>query len=110
PFRRLDIGVVLALEGARLEKADAVAALGKRPDQAAIISGRTVPIGRQQAGAVEPDLHAVSFHSLRMTPREVRIAISSSTRCEQLWRARIVSRPLFARASAKSGSPLRMRI
>ncbi len=59
PVRRLDIAVLLPVEGVGFVEGDAVAAPGEVAQQAAIVGGGAVPVGGQQARSVEGDLHAV---------------------------------------------------
>ena len=60
PGRRLDVAVALALERIGLEEGDLVAARRERLEDAAVVGRRAVPVGREQARAVERDPHAAA--------------------------------------------------
>ena len=86
---------LLPVEDVGLVEGDVVAKRGERLQQAAIIGGGAVPVRRQQARPVEGDVHSAA--SRAEAPRPARrgtaatIASSSSTRCAQVWRWRMVS-------------------
>src|SRR3712207_1506295 len=98
--------MLLPVEGVGLVEGDGVAAPGEVAQQAAVVSGGAVPIGRQQARAVEGDLHAVISRGAE-APSLAVTARSSAARCAQVWRARIVARPLSTRARRRSASSRR---
>ncbi len=56
--RRLDVAMALPVEGVGLVEGDVVAVPRQLAQHAAIVGRRAVPVRRQQAGAVEGDLHA----------------------------------------------------
>ena len=96
---RLDVAMLMPIERVRFVEDDIVAMPRQRRQDAAVIGRRPVPIGGQQAGAVESDLHAG-------TPvwRLAATASSSSARWVQVWRARIVSSPEAIKDRRKAGS------
>ena len=57
PGRRRDVAMALPVEDVGLVEGDVVAERGERPQQAAIVGGGAVPVGRQQARTVEGDVH-----------------------------------------------------
>jgi hypothetical protein len=59
PVRIGEVAVLLALERVGLVEGDAMAAASERADDAAVVGRRTVPVGRDQAGAEERDIEAV---------------------------------------------------
>ena len=61
PLGRLDVAVLLAVEGVGLVEGDVVAMRRQRLEDAAIIGRGAVPVGRQQARSVEGDFHAASL-------------------------------------------------
>src|SRR5690606_18046665 len=112
PGRWRQVAALLAAEGVRLVEGHVIAEVGKRLDQAAIVSGGAVPIAGEKARTVEGELHDTNSGrgtDWRVTPRSERSPKSSSTRCAQVCRARIVSRPDRAseRASSESAKMLR---
>jgi hypothetical protein len=58
PGRIGDVAVGLALEGVGLVEHHLVAARRQRAQQAAVVSGRSVPVGRDEAGCEERNAHA----------------------------------------------------
>ena len=101
--------MALAIQDVRLIERDLVAICDERLQQAAIVSRGAVPVRRQQARSVEGDIHsAASRGGVGWVTDVVRhaemIVSNSSTRCAQVWRWRIVSRPLAANDLAKSRS------
>src|SRR5205085_2377230 len=103
PFGRLDVLVLLPVEGVGFVENDVVAAQGEVSEQAAIISRGAVPVRGEQAGAVKCDLHAVSLRSAGAAKLSA-MESNSRARWAQVWRVRMVSRPLFAREARRAGS------
>ena len=56
--------MLLTFEGVRLVERDAMTALVQRANDAAVIRGRAVPVGGDQAGTEERDLHAMPSFAL----------------------------------------------
>ena len=86
---------------------DLVPAPGEFAEDAPVIGRSPVPVGRQQAGSVERDLHAADAPSSR--PSVAAMDMSSRARWAQVWRARIVSSPCATRLCRRAGSPARSR-
>ena len=63
PVRRLDVAVLLPVEGVGLVEGDAVAARREVAEQAAVIGRGAVPVGGQQARSVERDPHSATSRS-----------------------------------------------
>jgi hypothetical protein len=61
PLGWFDIPMLLPLEGIGFVEADLIAMRRQRLQNAAIIGRSAVPVGGQQAGSIEGDLHAASF-------------------------------------------------
>jgi hypothetical protein len=62
PGRIGDVAVLLPIERVGLVEGDAVAARGERPEDAAVVGGRAVPVGRDQARPEEGDCQRSSIH------------------------------------------------
>ena len=102
PAGIVEVAVLLALVGVRLEEGDAVPALVERADEPAVVRRRAVPVGRDEAGGEPGDPHAAA--SSGRPSSSAQIARSSSTRCAQVCRARIVSSPCDASDAASTSS------
>jgi hypothetical protein len=63
PLRIRHVTMLLALVRVGLVERDAMAPLVQRAHQAAVIGGRTVPVGRNQAGAEKRNVESV-FHDV----------------------------------------------
>ena len=63
PFGRLDVAMLLAVEGIGLVEGNRMAAIGQSPQDSAVVGGRAVPVGGQDAGSVECYLHAIILAS-----------------------------------------------
>ena len=96
---RIDVAVLLPVEGVGLVEGDVVAVGGEGGEDAAVIGRGPVPVARQEAGAVEGDLHAAV-----LVVRRATMARSSSARWAQVWRVRMVWRPEAISASRTSRS------
>ena len=119
PVRVGDVAVLLPFEGVGLVEGDAVAALGERPQDAAVVGGGAVPVGGDEARSEEGDFQSGAHGSgrsqggARRLGRAARswrsMASSSSTRWAQVCRSRMVSRPAARPRRAMAGSPSRSR-
>src|SRR5690606_22873982 len=119
PRRRIDVAVLLPVEGVGLVEGDLVPPLRQSAQDAAIIGRRAVPVRGEQAGAVEGDLawacrsvHAIFLAGVSKAVRPATMSSSSSARWAQVWRRRIVSSPAETsdcRSAGSSRSHLRWR-
>src|SRR5690606_17376085 len=94
PVRRIDVAMLLPVEGVGLVEGDLVAPPGECREKAPIVGSGAVPIGGEQARAVEGHLHAAtSADGARIWPT---MPSNSSTRCLQVCRARMAAKPFAA--------------
>ena len=82
PFGRVDIAVFLPIECVRLVERRAIAPAREFAEHPAVIGRSAVPVGRQQARAVERNFHA-DISVAAAARCGVTMAINSSTRCAQ---------------------------
>src|SRR5690606_6980645 len=105
-----DVAMLLAAEGVWLEEADLMPVPGERAQDSPVIGRSAVPVGRDQRGSEEGDLHRATSIGRVIWGPEFMASMnskSSSTRWAQLWRAAIAARPLSLRLAASSGSFMR---
>src|SRR3954452_8515970 len=95
PGRIVYVAMDLPLVGVRLVERNIAAKIVQRPQQPAVVGGRAVPVRRHEARSEEGDLHGVAT-SISIW---LQMAVSSSTRWPQVWRAVTVARPCRASAS-----------
>ena len=74
------VAMLLALVSVRLVKGDAMPAIVQRLDQAAIVSRRAVPIGREQAGRKERDVHRSSSYDREQFVHAMRAGVAGADR------------------------------
>ncbi len=80
PIRRIDIAVGLPLEGVRLIEGHLPALARQAAQQAPVVGGRAIPIGGEQARAIEGDSHwTASSRGQGAGRRPSRAAIASSS-------------------------------
>ncbi|EGE59438.1 hypothetical protein RHECNPAF_2190032 [Rhizobium etli CNPAF512] len=62
PVRWIDVAVFLPIVDVGLVEGDLIAFPRERPQQAAIVSGGTIPIGRDEARTIKCDFHSAASH------------------------------------------------
>src|SRR3546814_20180665 len=84
PVGRVDVTMLLPVEGIRFIECDAMAMPGKLLQYPAIIGGCAVPVGGKQAGAVKGDLPATLLTGCARA-EERRVGNECVSTCEYGW-------------------------